>query len=76
MTLQFLGKDPDSPADGSPTIYDAGDSYVIQGWRVTDAEHLQTIGDLPAGETVVEIPKRMMQFFPEVSDGPTDPDIR
>ena len=76
MTLRFLGKDPDSPTDGSPTIYDAGDSYVIQGWRVTDPQHLQVIGDLPEGETVVEIPKRMMQFFPEVPDDPADTGVR
>ena len=76
MALRFLGKDPDSPADGSPTIYDAGDSYVVQGWRVTDPEHLRVLGDIPEGETVVEIPKRMMQFFPEVSDGSSDSPVR
>ncbi|MDQ1293234.1 MAG: hypothetical protein QG608_1115 [Actinomycetota bacterium] len=76
MTLRFLGKDPDSPADGSPTIYDAGDSYVIQGWRVVDQEHLQAIGDIPAGETLIEIPKRMMQFFPEVARDHTEPHVR
>lgn len=69
MALKFLGKDPDSPVNDSPTIYDTGDSYVIQGWRIVDPEVLAQLGELPAHETVVEIPKRMMQFFPEVSGG-------
>lgn len=34
MALTFLGKDPDSPINDSPTIYDNGDTYVIQGWRI------------------------------------------
>lgn len=33
MTLQFLGKDPESEYNGSPTVWDDGDCYVIQGWR-------------------------------------------
>lgn len=66
MTLKFLGKDPQSPINDSPTIYDNGDTYVIQGWKITSAEVLTELGEIPEHETVVEIPKRMMQFFPEV----------
>lgn len=69
MALRFLGKDPDSPHNGSPTIYEAGDTYLVQGWRVTDPTILADLGVLPDGETVVAIPKRMVQFFPEVSSG-------
>lgn len=69
MALVFLGKDPDSPVNDSPTIYDHGDNYVIQGWRIADPEVLAQLGVIPAHETVVEIPKRMMQFFPEVKGG-------
>ena len=32
------------------------------GWRVTDPEALAQM-DIPGGETVVEIPDRMIQFF-------------
>ncbi len=74
MALDFLGKDPDSGGDNSPTIWDDGDAYVIQGWLVTDAADLAAIGDVPAHEGVVRIPKRMMQFFPEVRFGGADPD--
>ena len=69
MALRFLGKDPDSPVSDSPTIWDNGDSYVIQGWRIVDQQILAEVGEIPAHETVLEIPKRMMQFFPEVHGG-------
>ncbi|WP_144124116.1 hypothetical protein [Catellatospora sichuanensis] len=76
MSLTFLGKDPDSPGNDSPTIWDDGDSYVIQGWRITDSAELAEIGDIPAHETVLRIPKRMMQFFPEVKSSGGAADVR
>ena len=38
MALHRLGKDPESPNNGSPTVYldDESGNYVLQGWRVTD----------------------------------------
>jgi len=51
MSLQFLGKDPDSGYNGSPTLWDDGDTYVIQGWRITDPEVLAEIGDIPEPAT-------------------------
>jgi hypothetical protein len=44
MTLQFLGKGPDSEYNGSPTVWDDGDCYIIQGWRITDQGTLTEIG--------------------------------
>jgi hypothetical protein len=63
MRLTFVGKDPDSNPTGSPTLYrtDHG-SWVVQGWVVTDPEALGQMG-IPDGETCVEIPDRMIQFF-------------
>jgi hypothetical protein len=69
MALRFLGKDPDSQQTNSPTVWEDADGYVIQGWRVTDTADLAEIGEVPAHETVVRIPKRMMRFFPEVTGG-------
>lgn len=72
MALRRLGKDPDSKTGGSPTVYydDVKDTYLVQSWKVTDDERLAQL-DLPDHETVVELPRRMMQFFPEVKgDGP------
>lgn len=76
MALIKLGKDPESPIDQSPTIYldPETDNYLVQGWKVLDAERLAQL-DLPGHETVVEIPKRMMQFFSEVSGAPI-PDVQ
>jgi hypothetical protein len=68
MALQFLGKDPESEYNGSPTVWDDGDCYVIQGWRIIDPGTLAQIGTVPGHETVLRLPKRMMQFFKEVSD--------
>jgi hypothetical protein len=72
MALRFLGKDDTSPNGDSPSIWDDGDTYVLQGWRVTDpavvAELLQTAGrdHVPEHETLIRFPKRMMPLFPEV----------
>ncbi|MFF2377312.1 hypothetical protein ACFVUW_23285 [Streptomyces xiamenensis] len=70
MALIKLGKDPKSPDGGSPTIYldEESGNYILQSWRVTDANRLAQL-DVPGHETVIEFPKRMMQFFPEVSHG-------
>ena len=68
--LHKLGKDPDSPVDNSPTVYydDATGNYILQGWKVTDPERLAQMS-IPGHETVIEFPRRMMQFFPEVNGG-------
>lgn len=42
---------------------------VNQGWKITEAAVLAALGQLPEHETVVDIPKRMMQVFPEVNGG-------
>ena len=67
MALRKLGKDPESPSGGSPTVYlnDEKDTYLVQGWKVLDAERLDQM-DIPGHEAVVEIPRRMVQFFLEV----------
>jgi hypothetical protein len=68
VTLHLLGKDPKSQNGGSPTIFfdDERDAYVLQGFKILDAERLSQI-DVPEHETLIEFPKRMMQFFPEVT---------
>jgi hypothetical protein len=70
MALHLLGKDPNSPNNGSPTVYldDETGNYLLQGWKVTDAARLAHL-NLPDHETVIEFPRRMMQFFREVNGG-------
>ena len=68
MSLRFLGKDPNSPINDSPTVYydDADGSYVLQGYKITDPAVLAQL-NIPPHETVIRFPRRMMQFFPEVN---------
>lgn len=63
MELTLVAGDPESQPTNSPTLYktDRG-SWVVQGWVVDDPDALATL-NLPAGETAVEIPDRMIQFF-------------
>lgn len=73
MRLTFVGKDPDSNPTGSPTVYRTDtDSWVVQGWAVNDPEALSQM-NIPEGETCVEIPDRMLQFFEK---GSSDVDNR
>jgi hypothetical protein len=63
VELTFVAKDPDSVPDGSPTLYRTDrQSWVVQGWAVTDADALATM-EIPEGETCVEIPDRLIPFF-------------
>jgi hypothetical protein len=70
VALEFLGKDPASPDGDSATIYHDTDrdTYLVQGLKVIDQERLRQLR-LPEHETVVEIPRYMTQFFPEVAGG-------
>ena len=40
MRIRFVAKDPDSVPDQSPTLYKTDqDSWLVQGWVVTDPQH-------------------------------------
>lgn len=58
MRLTFLGKD--SVPDQSPTLYVTDrDTYVVQGWIVTDPQILAAV-TVADGETIVEVPPKLM----------------
>ena len=62
MKITFLGKD--STPNDSPTLYATDrDTYLVQGYVVTDPEALAAMR-IPDGETVVEVPRRLMKFVP------------
>lgn len=67
MRAKFLGKDPESKNNGSPTLFasDRTDrkTYFAQGWVVTDPNALADIGPIPDGEAVVEVPEEVLRFY-------------
>jgi hypothetical protein len=71
VALHLLCKDPESPNNGSPTLYydDTTDSYLLQSWKVIDASRLESI-NVPDHETVVEFPKRLLDLFPAAESAP------
>lgn len=61
MKLRFLGKD--STPDDSPTLYATDqESYVVQGWIVTDPEILAR-HPVPDDEGLVEIPPALLMHL-------------
>jgi hypothetical protein len=73
MAPRFIGKDPDSPNGDSPSVWDVGDDFVIQGWKIGDpsevAELLRAAGQnaVPGHEALIRFPKRLRRFFTEDS---------
>jgi hypothetical protein len=67
MRARFLGKDPDSQVQNSPTLFatDRTDrvTYIAQGWRVADPEVLADIGPVPDHETLIEIPEEVLKMY-------------
>lgn len=67
MKVTFLGKDPDSQVDNSPTLYatDRTDrtTYIAQGWKVTDPEALADVGPVPDHEGLIEIPEDVLRMY-------------
>ncbi|CAL9360677.1 MULTISPECIES: hypothetical protein [Streptomyces] len=79
MALQFVGKDPDSPNGGSPTVWveDESAEIVVQGW-LPDPEMKAKIDTtewvpghpvgVPDHEGVVRIPVGMIPYLREACD--------
>lgn len=61
MKLRFLGKN--STPDDSPTLYATDqDSYVVQGWLVTDPAILARL-TVPDDDTLVEVPAALLDHL-------------
>ncbi|GAA3747908.1 hypothetical protein ACRWOO_15450 [Streptomyces sp. NEAU-PBA10] len=75
MALHLLCKDPESPNNGSPTLYydDVSRNYLLQGWRVTDPGIRLPELVIPRHETIVEFPSRLLRLFPPL-DGVRKPE--
>jgi hypothetical protein len=67
MRARFLGKDPESQVENSPTLFatDRTDrvTYIAQGWRVTDPAALADIGLVPEHEALIEIPEDVLRMY-------------
>ncbi|MFE2292021.1 hypothetical protein [Streptomyces sp. NPDC059452] len=70
MALRLLCKDPESPNNGSPTLYydDSSGTYLFQSWKVLDTARLSGIV-VPEHETVIEFPERLLALFPQPGAG-------
>ncbi|QLE74660.1 hypothetical protein FGW37_26480 [Streptomyces rectiverticillatus] len=78
MALKFLGIWPNTPDDGSPTIWldDTTGDLIIQSWKADEEtiRQAQAVGsvpghstDVPDHETVIRLPANMLQFIPRPS---------
>jgi hypothetical protein len=67
MRARFLGKDPQSGKDGSPTLFATDrtdrETFLVQGWKVTDTEALADVGQVPGHEDVVEVPVEILEMY-------------
>jgi hypothetical protein len=62
VKLTWLGTS--SGNTGCPTVYRTDrDTYVVQGWKVTDTEARGQM-DIPDHEDAVEIPAALLRYFP------------
>ncbi|GAB2835051.1 hypothetical protein [Lentzea nigeriaca] len=73
MRATFLGKDPESDGGASPTLFatDRTDrqTYIAQGWIVTDPQVLADVGPIPDGEAIIEIPEDVLRFYQRNEQG-------
>jgi hypothetical protein len=61
VKLTFLGST--SQEGQCPTLYTTDrDTFVVQGWTVTDPEALGDLRHVLPGETFVEVPKALLRF--------------
>jgi hypothetical protein len=70
MSLRFVGIDPDTPENGSPTIWvdEETGELVIQGWKEISERMMAEIiatGPIPDHEIVLRLPPRMIPILLE-----------
>lgn len=71
MRVKFLGSD--SYNGQSPTLYETDrGTIVVRGYAITDQQALADLGEVPAGEVDIEIPRRLLRF----ADSPMTEDPR
>ncbi|MER7914277.1 MULTISPECIES: hypothetical protein [unclassified Streptomyces] len=73
MRLRFVGKDPESGDHGCPAVWvdEETKEIVVQGVTADAGTTARTAHDspLPAHESVVRLPQRMIPLLREALDG-------
>lgn len=79
MGLRFLGVDPESPVDESPTFWldETNGDLIIQSHEADEETHVECAANpapnhtpgLPAGERLIRVPARMLRFLPRSPAG-------
>ncbi|MCX4881555.1 MULTISPECIES: hypothetical protein [unclassified Streptomyces] len=78
MRLRFIGIDPETGRDGSPTVWVDADNadIVLQSYTADDATRAQCVKNtapghaegIPAHETVIRVPARLVPMLREACD--------
>ncbi|MFJ9952436.1 hypothetical protein [Kitasatospora sp. NPDC091207] len=79
MALGFVGIDPNTGGGGSPTVWveDEAEEIIVQSWTADDALRERIAGTewvpghtlgIPAHESVIRIPERMVPILKEAID--------
>ncbi|MFF5361023.1 hypothetical protein ACFY4I_16770 [Streptomyces scabiei] len=86
MTLRFIGIDPNTGTDESPTVWvdESSNDLVIQGWRPTaeleaECAAFEAPGHaagIPDHEAVVRIPARMVPILRKACDAAEHAELR
>jgi hypothetical protein len=64
MRLRHPGTDTGTA--GCPALYATDrDTYVVQGWKVVDADAIADLLDVRDNESYVEIPKTLLRYAEE-----------
>ena len=67
MRAHFLGKDPQSGKDDCPTLFATDrtdrETFLVQGWKVTDRDALTDVGTVPGHEDIVEVPVEILEMY-------------
>ncbi len=67
MRASFIGKDPESPDVNSPTLFATDrtdrETFLVQGWKVTDDAALADVGTIPGHEDIVEVPVEILEMY-------------
>ena len=80
MALRFIGIDPSTGKDESPTVWidEERREVVLQGWTVDEATlvHCRETGGIPDTEAVIRMPARMTSILRKACDAVDDTELR